>query len=263
MRINPMCMLELMVASKENNFLSLLNNSLECIEISFTRYHDGNEMGASPHGPPGNNQVRVSWRVFCLDNFFLSWVLESSIPIWRAELSSFSTSDVLHSGSSIETQEELRHIFYSSFKSCSSRGYITKWQLRAKTFLNNVGISFATWMFTPLKLLFSAWCLQIPIGCGRVFSFELVSTSGEVNVYPNTDFCPSLGKVFLSRFLLLKSGQGACPPFCRTFFLWKGHISVSDQGVCLPLGKAGPSLEQQEATRWGHTHIHQPSKATQ
>ena len=166
-------------------------------------------------------------------------------------------------GSSIETQEELRHIFYSSFKSCSSRGYITKWQLRAKTFLNNVGISFATWMFTPLKLLFSAWCLQIPIGCGRVFSFELVSTSGEVNVYPNTDFCPSLGKVFLSRFLLLKSGQGACPPFCRTFFLWKGHISVSDQGVCLPLGKAGPSLEQQEATRWGHTHIHQPSKATQ
>ena len=92
-------------------------------------------------------------------------------------------------------------------------------------------------------------------GRRQILSSELVSSSGKLNVHPKSDLC-------------LISYQEVCPPFGGTtvyVYPWKGGMSAHTEetffcpqkrrGVCLPLAKAGPSLEQQEAKQVGaHTY---------
>ena len=111
----------------------------------------------------------------------------------------------------------------------------------------------------------------------QIFSFEIVPSSNKVNVHPKIDLCyvPPCGQSLFSSIsvcLIFSPGQGVS--ILWYVDPWKKCTSnpgrksdpsffVSDknqQGVlfCLPLSKAGPSLEQQEAstTRWGqYTHF--------
>ena len=111
-------------------------------------------------------------------------------------------------------------------------------------------------------ILYSSLFLSNLYGRRQILSSELVSSSGMLNVHPKSDLC-------------LISYQEVCPPFGVTtvyVYPWKGGMSAhteetfflppkKGEACVYPWPRPAPHWSNRRPSRWGHTHIHQPSQS--
>ena len=98
-------------------------------------------------------------------------------------------------------------------------------------------------------------------GCRHIHSSELVCSSGKLNVHPKSDLClisyQEVSPPFGGTTVYVYPGKEACLPIRRRLF----SAPKKGEGCVYPWPRPAPHWSNRRPSRWGHTHIHQPSQS--